>query len=134
MVRRFDRLFEDGFALDPDRVSSALTSRTRLIVLSNPHNPTGVLASGESLDASWGAAIEPVANRCDTFISTSSLTKAYGLGGLRCGWAIAPPETAEAMRRVRDVVDAVGVCAAERMAALARALDERREGSEPPSS
>ena len=140
VVRRFDRRFEEGYVLDPDRVASALSSRTRLIVLSNPHNPSGVLASPDSLDAvarlaeangarvlvdevyldaSWGAAIGPVANRNDTFISTSSLTKAYGLGGLRCGWAIAPPEVAEAMRRVRDVVDAVGAFAAERIAALA---------------
>ena len=38
-------------ALDPDRIAAALGPMTRVIVLSDPHNPTGTLASGESLEA-----------------------------------------------------------------------------------
>src|SRR3954462_2563381 len=41
---RFDRSFADGFALDPDRVRAAMTPRTKVIVITTPHNPTGVAA------------------------------------------------------------------------------------------
>jgi aspartate/methionine/tyrosine aminotransferase len=61
------------------------------------------------------AAIHPAC------VSVSSLTKSYGLSGLRCGWAIAAPEIAERIRRARDVVDAVGSYPAE--VASARAFD-----------
>jgi aspartate/methionine/tyrosine aminotransferase len=61
------------------------------------------------------AAIHPAC------VSVSSLTKSYGLSGLRCGWAIAAPEIAERIRRARDVVDAVGSYPAE--VAAARAFD-----------
>ena len=50
-VRLFERRFEEGYVPDADRVAMALTSRTRLVILSSPHNPSGVLASRESLDA-----------------------------------------------------------------------------------
>ncbi|MGD8279215.1 MAG: pyridoxal phosphate-dependent aminotransferase, partial [Gemmatimonadota bacterium] len=40
-IRRFDRAFEDGFDLDVDRVQTALTPDTRLVVLTSPHNPSG---------------------------------------------------------------------------------------------
>ena len=44
-VTRFDRRFEDGYRLDPDAVRAAMTPRTRLIVVTNAHNPTGVVAA-----------------------------------------------------------------------------------------
>ncbi len=50
-VIRFERRFEEGFRLDLDRVAAALTPRTRLIVLTNPHNPTGVLTGAGDLRA-----------------------------------------------------------------------------------
>jgi aspartate/methionine/tyrosine aminotransferase len=55
----------------------------------------------------------------DRLISTSSLTKSYGLNGLRCGWAVAPPGMAHWLRRTRDVIDGVGSAPADRLAALA---------------
>jgi hypothetical protein len=137
---RFERRFEDGFRLDLDRVAAALTPRTRLIILTNPHNPTGalsgvhemralgelaerhgcyVLADEIYLDAIAGAP-QPVAATLSTrIITTSSLTKTYGLAGLRCGWAIADPIVCEEIRRVRDLVDGSGSVLAERAAAVA---------------
>jgi hypothetical protein len=61
----------------------------------------------------------PSASLGAQFISTSSLTKSYGLAGLRCGWALASPEVAERVRRARDIVDGTGVFPAERMAVVA---------------
>jgi len=139
-VRRFERVFEDGYALDPERVAAGVTDRTRLIVLTNTHNPSGVLATREALEAVGSIAANvgarvlvdevyldtlvdgsapPASSMGPAFISTSSLTKAYGLSGLRGGWAIAEPDVVEAMRRVRDVVDAVGSFPSDRLATLA---------------
>jgi aspartate/methionine/tyrosine aminotransferase len=137
---RFDRRFEDGFALDPDRVAAALTPATRLIVVTNLHNPSGVLASADALaavgriaeragayvlvdevylDATFEGKAQPAALLGDHFVSTSSLTKSYGLSGLRCGWALASPEVAERIQRARDIVDGTGVVPAEALAVLA---------------
>ena len=138
-VRRFQRTFEDGWRLDPDRVERALTDRTRLIVLTRPHNPTGVLMDVEALQevgrraASRGAHVlvdevyldatdehaVPAARLGDEFISTSSLTKSYGLAGLRCGWILSSPAVAERLRRARDVVDGTGPIVTERLSVVA---------------
>ncbi len=148
-VRFFERRFDEGWAIDPGRVAAAMTARTKMILLSNPHNPTGVLAPPEVVDGVARAAghagalvlvdevyletVEgdapvPAATRSPGCISTNSLTKAYGLPALRCGWALAPPPVAEAIRRARDVVDGSGSIPAERLSALAfRHLPALRE-------
>jgi aspartate/methionine/tyrosine aminotransferase len=139
-VIRFDRRFDDGFRLDLDRVASAMTPRTRLIIVTNLHNPTGVrtglggmrelaaladrhgcyvLADEIYLDAVAGPPQASAASLSPRIVSTSSLTKAYGLSGLRCGWAIADAALAEEIRRVRDLVDGSGSVLAERAASVA---------------
>jgi aspartate/methionine/tyrosine aminotransferase len=138
-VVRFERRFEDGYALDPDRIASAITPRTTLIIVTTPHNPSGVMATRESLEAigrlaeragshvlvdevyldAADSSSRPAAHLGDVFISTSSLTKSYGLAGLRCGWTISSPAVAERIRRARDVIDGTGSIAAERLATLA---------------
>jgi aspartate/methionine/tyrosine aminotransferase len=136
---RFDRTFEDGYALDPGRVRAAMTPCTKVIVVTNPHNPTGVTADPAAIDElgriaqAAGAHVivdevyrdvtgdsgEPAAARGDVFITTSSLTKSYGLSSLRAGWAIASPDLSYRIRRARDVVDGTGSIVAERLAVLA---------------
>lgn len=136
---RFERTFEDGYRLTPDRVRKAMTPRTRLIVITTPHNPSGVPADAAAIDeigaiaAHAGARVlvdevyrdvtgdssPPFAARGDAFITTSSLTKSYGLSGLRAGWVIASPEVTYRVRRARDVVDGTGSIVAERLAVLA---------------
>jgi len=137
---RFERRFEDGFALDLDRLAAAITPRTRLVIVTNPHNPTGVLSRIEEmraladladrrgcyvladeiyLDAVPGPRRAVAATLSPRMITTSSLTKAYGLAGLRCGWALAAPHIAEEIRRVRDLVDGSGSILTERAAAAA---------------
>jgi aspartate/methionine/tyrosine aminotransferase len=138
-TRRFDRDFSDGYALDPGRVADALTPKTRLIVITTPHNPTSAVVDPTALEevgriaASAGAHVlvdevyqdaagpgaVPAATRGDVFITTSSLTKSYGLAGLRCGWTISSPALAERFRRARDLVDGTGSIVAERLAVLA---------------
>jgi hypothetical protein len=139
-VIRFERRFEDGFRLDLDRVNSAMTARTRLVIVTNPHNPTGALSNIDEMRAlgtlaeRWGCYVladeiyldgiegppqEVAATISPRIISTSSLTKVYGLAGLRCGWALADTVLAEEIRRVRDLVDGSGSVLAERAAAVA---------------
>jgi aspartate/methionine/tyrosine aminotransferase len=136
---RFDRSFATGFALDPDRVRAAMTPRTKVIVITTPHNPTGVPAAADALDEIGriaeragahvvvdevykdvtGDASPAAASRGDVFITTSSLTKSYGLSSLRAGWTIASPEITYRIQRARDVVDGTGSIVAERLAVLA---------------
>jgi aspartate/methionine/tyrosine aminotransferase len=142
---RFDRTFEAGFALDPARVRDAMTPRTRLVIITSPHNPTGTVADRASLEAVGQLAqaagahvlvdevyldatdptVCPAALLGDAFISTSSLTKSYGLASLRCGWSLSSPEVAERIRRARDVIDGTGSIAAERLGTLAFAQLDR---------
>jgi len=141
-VVHFQRRWEDGFALDPDVVRQAITPKTRVIVMSNAHNPSGALADGAVLDqigkaaAAVGAQVlvdevyaeaqhddstppKPAAMLGDTFVSTNSLTKAYGLAGLRCGWILAAVDLSRRIRETRDVVDGSGPFVAERLAQTA---------------
>jgi len=145
-VNQFEREFAGGFALDPDRVRRALTPRTRIIIVTNPHNPSGVVADPAALEEigeiarsngahvlldevylDLAAAAAPVgttiertfAQRGEPFVCTNSLTKSYGLSGLRCGWILSAPDVAERIRRTGDVVDGTGSIVAERLAVVA---------------
>lgn len=150
-VRRFERRADEGFAIDPDEVKRHLTPRTRLIVLTTPHNPSGVIVPlgviGALADAaaSCGAHVlvdevyldgaclvrgdrpgsRSAAALPGPVIVTSSLTKSYGLAGLRSGWAIAPAGTAERMRRARDVIDNASSGPSDRLAELAWSLQPK---------
>ena len=138
-IRRFQRTFEDGWALDPARVEAAMTPRIRLIIITSPHNPTGTLADVEALravgaiaeragahvlvdevylDAS-GSDASVAASLGDAFITTGSLTKSYGLSGLRSGWVLSSEGVAARLRRARDVIDGTGPIVTERLSVLA---------------
>jgi len=133
-VRRFARRAEEGFRIDPDEVARNISHRTRLIVITNLHNPSGNLADDDTLlrigslarragarvlvdEVYLDALFEPEPRTSfhlgDTFIVTSSLTKVYGLNGLRCGWVFAAPALAERMWRLTELYVGHGAMAAE---------------------
>jgi aspartate/methionine/tyrosine aminotransferase len=139
-IRRFPRKFEAGFEIDPREVERAVSPRTRLIVITNLHNPSGVRTTDSSLKivgeiarslgahvlvdevyleacfhSPWQSAIHLGTN----FIATSSLTKAYGLTGLRCGWVLAAPALAERMWRLNDLFGAVSPYPADLLSVMA---------------
>ncbi len=141
-VRRFPRRPEDRFAVLPRAVEAALTRRTRLVVLTNLHNPSSAAIGEEALRAigeaarSLGARVlvdevyleslavlgrpfTSAAQLGPEFVVTSSLTKAYGLSGLRCGWAVATPELAWRMWRLNDLFGVVPAHPAEQLSVLA---------------
>lgn len=140
-MRRFPRRPERAWSLDPEDVARHLTPRTRLVVITNLHNPTGAPTSREAIVAIAGSAaavgalvlvdevylelragegLAPTAfGAADNIVVTSSLTKAYGLSGLRCGWILAPPELALRMRRLNDLFASLPPHIAERLSIVA---------------
>jgi aspartate/methionine/tyrosine aminotransferase len=123
-IRFFKRRVENGFRIDPDDVATAVTPRTKLIVVSNLHNPSSVATDESTLraiarigervgakvlvdeayiDATFGQGPPSAGALGNAFIVTTSLTKLFGLGGLRCGWIVAEPALAERMRQLKNL-------------------------------
>jgi aspartate/methionine/tyrosine aminotransferase len=139
-VKRFPRHFEDQFQILPAEVEKNISPRTRLIVITNHHNPTGVLTGEDTLKA-LGEISRRVNARVlvdevyleslfdkrprtafhlgSEFITTSSLTKAFGLSGLRCGWIVAEADLARRIWLLNDLFGASPVHPAERLSVLA---------------
>jgi aspartate/methionine/tyrosine aminotransferase len=123
-VGYFERPAETRFVLDVELIERAMTSRTRLIVITNLHNPSCAYAD-ESTLRRIGALARSAGARVlvdevyldllhenapatayklgPEFIVTNSLTKVYGLSGLRCGWILAEPELARKIYRLNDL-------------------------------
>ena len=137
-IRRCPRRAGEGFRLDPAEVERAIGPSTRLVVVTNFHNPSSVRAEEEALRrvgeiaASSGARVlvDEVYLECldrprsafflgDHFVTTASLTKAYGLSGLRCGWVLAAPELARRMWRINDLYGATPAHPAELLSVVA---------------
>ena len=127
-IKRFVRYAENNFAIDPADVAKNLSPRTRAIVLCNFHNPTSAFTPDSTLREigelaqKAGAYVivdevyremlfetDPVSSfhiDPERFVITTSLTKAYGLSGVRCGWVLAAPELARRMYRINDLLGA----------------------------
>ena len=138
-IKRFERKASEAFRLDPASIERALTPKTRLIVITNLHNPSSVLADDAVLKAVGklaarvgakvlvdevylDAAVPPrrsAVHLGPEFVTTNSLTKVYGLSGLRCGWILAQPELAERMWRLNDLFGVNQAHQAERLGCIA---------------
>jgi aspartate/methionine/tyrosine aminotransferase len=139
-IKRFPRRFEDGFEIDMGELEKAITPQTRVIVLTNLHNPSSALVDDATLREigelarSAGAKMlvdevyleamfeSPPASAISfgpEFVVTSSLTKGYGLSGLRCGWIFAEPQLADKIRRLDDIFAASAPNVMERLSVLA---------------
>ncbi len=136
---------DDGWQLDLDAVAEAVGPRTRLIVFSNPNNPTGSQLDTASLDRlcdiaathdCWvladevyrgaelsGPLTETARGRYDKTLVVSGLSKAYGLPGLRIGWVVGPSDTVADLWGRRDYTSIVSGTLSDRLAQLA--LDQR---------
>jgi aspartate/methionine/tyrosine aminotransferase len=129
-VKRFLRIKEIGWAVDPQAILNCITPKTRLIVMTNLHNPTSaltpdsvlrevgdiarsvgalVLVDEVYLDAVYQRTPRTSFHLGPEFVVTSSLTKVYGVSGLRCGWILARPDLAWKMRRLNDLYSATPV-------------------------
>ena len=108
-LERLELRFEDGYRLDLDRLERMIRPETKLVSLTNPHNPTGVVIPEADLrrlleiietkgcrllfdetyrDMTFGPLAPLAADLSPNAISISSLSKTYGWPGLRLGWLI----------------------------------------------
>jgi len=148
-VKRFRRAEENGWAIDPKEVRRCVTPKTRLIVITNLHNPTSVstpesilrevgdiarslgaflLVDEVYLDAVYENTPRTSFHLGPEFVVTTSLTKVYGVSGLRCGWILAQPDLAWKMRRLNDLYGATPVYPGELLSVAAfQNLDVLRE-------
>ena len=123
-IKLVERPAARKFALDLDAVENAMSSKTRLIAITNLHNPSCGLTNKNDLEA-IGKMAEQIGARVlvdevyldllgeskpksafhlgPSFVSTNSLTKVYGLSGLRCGWVLADAELTRKMLRLNDL-------------------------------
>lgn len=115
---------EPKLVFDVDGVLKRVSERTRMVFIANPNNPTGTYVTASEMrrlqaglpktsilviDAAYAeyvrksdydAGIELV-NASDNVIMTRTFSKAYGLAGIRIGWAYCPKEIADVLNRVR---------------------------------
>jgi aspartate/methionine/tyrosine aminotransferase len=139
-IKRFPRIKEIGWAIDPVTILHYITPKTRLIVITNLHNPTSaltpdsvlreigeiarsigalVLVDEVYLDAVYERTPRTSFRLGPQFVVTSSLTKVYGVSGLRCGWILAHPDLAWKMRRLNDLFSATAVYPGQLLAVAA---------------
>lgn len=126
---------------DLDELDTLVTAKTRAIVINTPNNPTGARLSAADLDrvagiadrvGAWivsdeiyrGAELDGVESasmwgRSPRVIVTSGLSKAFGLPGLRVGWAVAPPEVAASLWAYHDYTSIAPGALSDRLATLA---------------
>ncbi|HET7577109.1 MAG TPA: pyridoxal phosphate-dependent aminotransferase [Sphingomicrobium sp.] len=115
------------FVIDPEEVAARIRPETRLIIITNLHNPSGMTVDEPVLqalaeiaefnnlyvvvDEVYGdyadAAVRPraAAQISPRLISVNSLTKIYGLSTLRCGWIVAAPEVLAPIRALSEEVE-----------------------------
>ena len=152
-IRRLDRRFDDNYAIDLDRFAALITPRTRLAIVTNLHNPSGARITMPTLEAMasrlarvgayllvdevylecvFGARPESCIHAGPNVLTTNSLTKAYGLDGLRAGWMLGPASLVTRAGRINDLMTNNSVAPGERMALAAfrrlRHLDRRAHG------
>jgi len=126
---------------DLDAMLKAINANTRLIFVANPNNPTGSFLSGAEieafisqvpsnvvivLDEAYNEYLHPdqqydaigMARRYPNLIVSRSFSKAYGLAGLRLGYAVSQPELTDLMNRIRQPFNVNSLAQAAAIAAL----------------
>jgi len=148
-IKSFPRLEGEGYALNPAAIRKVVSPKTKLIVITNLHNPSSVLTPDATLreigdiarsvgahvlvdevylDAVYENTPRTSFHLGPEFIVTNSLTKVYGLSGLRCGWILAQPDLAQKMWRLNDLFGSIPAHPAELLSVIAlQHLDKMRE-------
>ena len=135
-IVRLERKYEDNYGFDLERFESELTPQVKLVILTNPHNPSGALLSRsfmkEMSKIIKGRDVKVIMDEiyldflddedeetsfhlAENILVISSLTKVYGLGGLRCGWVLSPSDLVMQMRRIIDYTSVEGVFIGEQI-------------------
>ncbi len=140
---------ETNYTADVDAILKAVTSRTKIVFLANPNNPTGTCLSFDEvkrlhrglpshvllvLDAAYAeyvqrndyeAGIELVATS-DNVVMCRTFSKIHGLANLRLGWMFAPAHIVDAVNRIRGPFNVSGAAIAAGVAAIEDAAHQER--------
>ena len=139
---------DEGWRLDIDDLDAQVTDKTRMIAICNPNNPTGYIMTSEEMDAVVAAADRVGAwiladevyrgaervqeeetpsffGRYDKVLALGSMSKAYGLPGLRVGWVVGPPDTVDDLWRRHEYTTITASMLSNILAAHALSADVR---------
>lgn len=146
----FLRLRDGRWSLDLDSLEAAVGPDTAAILVCNPDNPTGAVLDEREMDAviaaaervgAWivadeiyrGAEVDTDETsptfwgRAERVIVTSGLSKAFGMPGLRIGWAVAPTEMIARLWERHDYTTLTPNIVSDRLAAVAMEPRRREE-------
>jgi aspartate/methionine/tyrosine aminotransferase len=141
-VKTFRLQEEDGWAPDLDELDEVVSEKTKLIAVCNPDNPTGYILTDEEMEAivrvaervgAWLLADEVYSGaerltdtktpsfwgRYDKVLAMNSLSKAYGLPGLRIGWVVGPAQTVDEIWARHEYVIISAPMLSNKLAAIA---------------
>jgi aspartate/methionine/tyrosine aminotransferase len=128
-ISYYDLKIDDGFRLDPERLLAMVTPRTKYVSITVPHNPTGQVIDLSTLHAiihgveragcrllvdetyremTFGELLPVAATLSDRVISVSSLSKTYGIPGIRMGWSVC--KDAALMYKFLSAKEQIGIC------------------------
>ncbi|MGC8873086.1 MAG: aminotransferase class I/II-fold pyridoxal phosphate-dependent enzyme [Chloroflexia bacterium] len=147
-LKAFHLREEKGWAPDLDELEAAVTDRTKLIALCNPNNPTGYILTQSEMDAiveiaarvgAWILADEVYSGterltdvqtpsfwgRYDRVLAHNSMSKAYGLPGLRIGWVVGPADTVDEIWARHEYTTISGGMLDNKLAAIALSPEVR---------
>jgi len=133
---------ERDLTADVDALLRAVSAKTRVVFLANPNNPTGTLLPQSEvnrlraglphdvllvLDSAYAEYVETpdydpgikLVDAVDNTVMTRTFSKIWGLGGMRIGWAYAPPAVIDVLNRVRAPFNVTIASQAAAIAALA---------------
>ena len=124
-----DLTFEEGFRVDPDKLMALVTPATKYVSITLPHNPTGVTMAEADLrsivgrveaagcrllvdetyrEMAAGELLPVAATLSDRAVSVSSLSKTYGIPGIRTGWLVCRDR--ELMGTFLAAKEQIGIC------------------------
>ncbi len=141
-VRTFHLREDLGWAPDLDELNDVVSEKTKLIAVCNPDNPTGHIMTQKEMEAvvsaaervgAWVLADEVYSGaerltdtqtpsfwgRYDKVLATNSLSKAYGLPGLRIGWVVGPADTVDDIWARHEYVTISAPMLSNKLAAIA---------------
>jgi len=141
-VKTFHLREEQDWAPDLDEFNDVVTAETKLVGVCNPNNPTGAILAEEEMDGivevaervgAWLLADEVYSGaerltddqtpsfwgRYDKVLAMNSLSKAYGLPGLRIGWVVAPTSIRDEIWRRHEYTTISATMLANKLAAVA---------------
>jgi aspartate/methionine/tyrosine aminotransferase len=147
-IKTFHLREDQNWAPDLDQLESAVSPKTRLIAVCNPNNPTGAILSESEMEAiiqiadkvgAWILADEVYSGaerltdeqtpsfygRYPKVIAMGSMSKAYGLPGLRIGWAVGPTDTIDEIWARHEYTTISATMLSNKLAALALSPEVR---------